>query len=150
MAVYDFGYGIHTDEIKFRKGKVAKLIREYGDEAFRKGLDDYISESSESEVKEPREKLEEEFALNYEPEADEGYGYLGCIIRLLNTSPDSKIRHGFKFDGEFLYYPARFPNSTEDRSVPTETDIEKSIRCLVNGTTVDVSAEFVYDFADDC
>lgn len=145
--VYDYGYGIHTDNLDFRKGAVAELIRRYGDKSFRTELDNYIRENKDIET---QEEAEEAFVSGYEPTDDEGYGEIGCIVRLLNASPNPKIWHGFCFDGEFLYYPARFPESPTDRAkIPTEADIEESIRCFVNATTVDITEDFVYDFADD-
>lgn len=147
MAIYDYGYGIHTENLNFRQGAVAKLIRKYGDETFRKELDDYIRENKDTET---QEEAEEAFVSDYEPIDDEGFGDIGCIVRLLNTTPNTKIWHGFCFDGEFLYYPASFPESPTDRAkIPTTADIEESVRCFVNATTVDVTEDFVYDFADD-
>lgn len=145
--VYDYGYGIHTTNLNFRKGAVAKLTRKYGDESFRTELDNYIQENKDTET---RVEAEEAFVSGYEPTGDEGYGEIGCIVRLLNTSPNPKIWHGFCFDGEFLYYPFRFPESPTDRAkIPTTADIEESLRCFVNATTVDITEDFVYDFADD-
>ena len=145
--VYDYGYGIHTDNLDFRKGAVAELIRRYGDESFRTELDDYIRENKDTET---QEEAEEAFVSGYEPTGDEGYGEIGCIVRLLSTTPNPKIWHGFRFDGEFLYYPSRFPESPTDRAkIPTETDIEESIRCLINSATTDSDLEFDYGFADD-
>ena len=148
--VYDYGYGIHTTNLNFRKGAVAKLIRKYGDSAYRKELDDYLADNADSGTK---EELEEEF-VSEEAAKDndpyEGCGEIGCIVRLLNTSPNPKIWHGFCFDGEFLYYPSRFPESPTDRAkIPTTVDIEESLRCFVNATTVDITEDFVYGFADD-
>ena len=148
--IYDYGYGIHTANLHFRKGTVAELIRRYGDSDYRKELDDYLVDNADSGTK---EELEEEF-VSEEAAKDndpyEGSGEIGCIVRLLNTSPNPKIWHGFCFDGEFLYYPSRFPKSPTDRAkIPTLADIEESIRCLINPTTTDSDQEFVYDFADD-
>ena len=110
-------------------------------------LDNCIRENKDTET---REEAEEAFVSGYEPTGDEGYGEIGCIIRLLNTTPNPKIWHGFCFDGEFLYYPSRFPESPTDRAkIPTTADIEESLRCFVNATTVDITEDFVYDFADD-
>lgn len=145
--IYDYGYGIHTNKLNFRKGAVAKLIRRYGDESFRTELDNYIQKNKNTET---QEEAEEAFASDYEPIDDEGYGEIGCIIRLLNTTSNPKIWHGFCFDGEFLYYPSRFPESPADRAkIPTTADIKESLQCFVNATTVDVTEDFVYDFVDD-
>lgn len=147
MAVYDYGYGIHTANLNFRKGAIAKLIRRYGDKSFCAELDNYIQENKDTET---QEETEEAFVSGYEPTGDEGYGEIGCIVRMLNTSPNPKIWHGFCYDGEFLYYPSRFPESPTDRAkIPTTADIEESVRCFVNATTVDVTEDFVYGFADD-
>lgn len=151
MAVYDYGYGIHTANLNFRKGAIAKLIRRYGDNDIREELNNYLADNADSGT--PKEELEEEFISEEAAEDNgpyEGSGEIGCIVRMLNTSPNPKIWHGFCYDGEFLYYPSRFPESPTDRAkIPTLADIEESIRCFVNATTVDVTEEFVYDFADD-
>lgn len=151
--IYDYGYGIHTDNLDFRKGAIAELIRRYGDSDIRKELDDYLADNADSGAS--KEELEEEFISEEAAEDNgpyEGSGEIGCIVRMLNTSPNPKIWHGFCFDGEFLYYPSRFPESPTDRAkIPTEADIEESIRCLINSETTDSDLEFDYDFAnDDC
>ena len=148
--IYDYGYGIHTANLNFRKGAIAKLIRRYGDSDLKEELATYLTDNADSGTK---EELEDEF-ISEEAASDngpyEGSGEIGCIVRLLNTSPNPKIWRGFRFDGEFLYYPSRFPESPTDiANIPTIADIEASIRCFVNATTVDVTEDFVYDFADD-
>lgn len=145
--IYDFGYGIHTENLKFRKGAVAKLIRKYGDERFKQEFDEYIEECDEETNK---IEAEEAFVSEYKPMEDEGYGEIGCIIRLLNSSPNPEILHGFLYDGEFLYYPARLPDSPLERTkLPTTREIKNTIWRFVNATTVDVTEDFVYDFAGD-